>query len=270
MRYLRFVQLRGVQSVRHKERNVMRRLGLFAVSLFITLGLLQLTPAYGQFGDFLKSVKKVIGIGGELSEDKIVEGLKEALQVGTSTAVEIVSKVDGYYENPKIRIPAPGAIQKVEKLLRAAGFGAQLDAFEMSMNRAAEKAAPEAKDIFWDAIKQMSVSDARKILEGRDDEATLYFKDRTYDRLSEIFKPIVHKTMSDVEVTRKFQELDEKVHGMPFVGSLSLDLDQYVADGALEGLCSMLAEEEKKIRQDPAARVTDLLKEVFGSSSDGK
>jgi len=112
----------------------------------------------------------------------------------------------------------------------------------------------------------MSVSDARKILQGRDDEATRYFKDKTYDRLSEIFEPIVHKTMFEVGVTRKFQELDEKVRNMPFAGSLSFDLDQYVIDGALEGLFLMLVEEEKKIRQDPAARITDLLKEVFGSS----
>jgi len=238
----------------------------FVVLVIISLGILFASQAQGQFGDFLKSAKKAIGIGGELSEDKIVEGLKEALQIGTSNTVEIVSKVNGYYENPKIRIPAPGAIQKVEKLIRAAGFGTQLDAFEMSMNRAAEKAAPEAKDIFWDAIKQMSVSDAHKILQGRDDEATLYFKDKTHDRLSEIFEPIVHKAMFDVGVTRKFQELDEKVRSIPFIGSLSLDLDQYVVDGALEGLFLMLGEEEKKIRQDPVARVTDLLKEVFGSS----
>jgi len=105
----------------------------FVVLVIIALGILFASQAQGQFGDFLKSVKKAIGIGGELSEDKIVEGLKEALQVGTSNVVAIVSKVNGYYENPKIRIPAPGAIQKVEKLLRAAGFGTQLDAFKMSM-----------------------------------------------------------------------------------------------------------------------------------------
>jgi hypothetical protein len=139
-----------------------------------------------------------------------------------------------------------------------------VDAFEMSMNRAAEKAAPEAKSIFWDAIKQMNFSDARKILEGQDNEATLYFKEKTHGRLSEVFEPIVHNAMSQVGVTRKYQELDEKVRSVPFASILQFDLDAYVKDGALEGLFFMLSEEERKIRQDPAARVTDLLKETFG------
>ena len=110
----------------------------------------------------------------------------------------------------------------------------------------------------------MNVTDARKILEGSDNAATLYFKDKTYGRLSEIFKPIVHKSMSAVGVTEKYQELDQKMAGVPFVGSKMFDLDQYVNDKALDGLFVMVAEEEKKIRQNPAARVTDLLKEVFG------
>lgn len=234
------------------------------MSLFVTLGLLQPTPAYGQFGDFLKGIKKAVGIGEELPEAKIIEGLREALQIGTQNAVETVSQVGGYYENPKIKIPLPSAIQKVEKLLRAGGFGTQLDDFEMSMNRAAERAAPEARDIFRDAVKQMNFSDARKILQGRDNEATVYFKDKTYDRLSGIFKPIADNAMSEVGVTRKYREIDAKVRSMPFIGNLTFDLDQYVTDGALEGLFFMVAEEEKKIRQDPAARVTDLLKQVFG------
>lgn len=146
----------------------------------------------------------------------MIDGLKEALQIGTGNAVETVSQMGGYHENPEIKIPLPDAIQRVEKLVRAAGYGAQVDAFEMSMNRAAEKAAPEAKSIFWDAIKQMNFSDARKILEGQDNEATLYFKEKTYGRLSEVFEPIVHNAMSQVGVTRKYQELDEKVHERAF------------------------------------------------------
>ncbi len=153
----------------------------------------------------------------------------------------------------------------MEKLLRTAGYGPQVDAFDLSMNRAAEQAATEAKPIFWDAIKQMTFDDARRILDGKDNEATLYFRDKTENRLKEIFKPIVHKTMSRVGVTRRYQELDGAVRSIPFAGNLSFDLDQYVTDGALDGLFLMLAEEERKIRQDPAARVTDLLKEVFGS-----
>ncbi len=210
-------------------------------------------------------MKKAVGLGGgKLSEKKIIEGLKEALQIGTGKAVKIVSKADGYYKNPKIKIPLPGAVKKVEKVLRGIGYGSQVDAFELSMNQAAEQAAPEAKAIFWDTIKKMSFADARKILEGKEDEATTYFKEKTQDRLSETFKPIIHKAMSKVGATRYYQNLETKVRSLPFAGSLNLDLDQYVTGGALDGLFLMLAEEERKIRQDPAARVTDLLKEVFG------
>jgi len=237
---------------------------LLFMSILMVLVIGQFTQAQSQFGDLLKGAQKALGLGGDLSESRIIDGLKEALQIGTGNAVEAVSQVGGYYNNPKIKIPLPGSMQKVEKLLRAAGLGNHLDAFETSMNQAAEKAAPEAKGIFWDAIKQMSFSDARKILEGRENEATLYFKDRTYNRLSDIFKPVVHKSMSEVGVTEKYQELDEKMASIPFVGSMGFDLDKYVNDKALDGLFLMLGEEEKKIRQNPAARVTDLLKEVFG------
>lgn len=211
-----------------------------------------------------EGIKKALE-GEKLSESKITQGLKEALQIGTGNAVEKTSQVDGYYGNPKIKIPLPGAVEKVEKLLRAVGYGPKVDAFELSMNRAAERAAPEAKALFWKAIKQMTFSDARKILNGRDNEATLYFKDKTSDRLQETFKPIVHEAMSEVGATRAYQDLDAKVRSIPLAGSLSFDLDQYVTDRALDGLFFVLAEEERKIRQDPAARVTDLLKKVFGS-----
>ena len=132
------------------------------------------------------------------------------------------------------------------------------------MNSAAEVAAPQARVIFLDAIKEMTISDAQSILDGPDDAATHYFKDKTYGRLGETFKPVVHKSMSEVGVTRNFQAIDEEARQMPFVDGFSFDLDQYVTDGALDGLFSMVAQEEKKIRRDPAARVTGLLKEVFG------
>jgi hypothetical protein len=234
------------------------------MATIVVLVLVPLAQAQSQFGDIFKKAQQALGGGGGLSESKIIDGLKEALQIGNANAVQTVSQVGGYYNNTKIRIPLPGSIQKVETLVRAAGFASEVDAFELSMNHAAEKAAPEAKSIFWDAVKQMNVTDARKILEGSDNAATLYFKDKTYGRLSEIFKPIVHKSMSAVGVTEKYQALDQKLAGMPFVGSKMFDLDQYVNDKALDGLFVMVAEEEKKIRQNPAARVTDLLKEVFG------
>ena len=244
----------------------MKRVRLLVSLMALLLGAIAFEQVDAGIGDFFKRAKDTVGGGGGLSESKIVDGLKEALQIGTGNAVTRVSEAGGYYDNPKIKIPLPGPVEKVEGLLRTAGYGAELDAFELSMNRAAEAAAPEAKSIFWDAIKGMTVDDAKKILNGRDNEATLYFKDKTYDRLSETFEPIVHTTMSEVGVTRKFQDLDEKARSMPFVGGFSFDLDEYVTNGSLDGLFFMVGEEEKKIRQDPAARVTDLLKEVFGGS----
>lgn len=200
-----------------------------------------------------------------LSDSKISEALKEVLEISTANAIERVSKMNGYYLDQKIRIPPPNAIQKVEKVLRALGHGPEVGAFELSMNRAAERAAPGAKGVFLEAIKEMTFSDTRKILNGRENEATLYFKNKCSDSLQKIFQPIVHKAMSEVDVTRAYQDLKAKAQGLPSAASLSFDLDQYVTHRALDGLFFVLAEEERKIRQDPAARVTDLLKKVFGS-----
>jgi len=221
--------------------------------------------AYAQkVGDVLKGLQKGVGGASTASNTDIVNGLKEALQIGTGNAVQIVSKVDGYYKNPKIRIPLPETVQKTEKILRAAGYGSKVDEFELSMNRAAEKAAPQAKGLFVDAIKQMTFTDAKKILNGRENEATLYFKEKTSPRLKEVSKPIVHQAMGDVGATKSYQNLEQSARSVPFAGSLAFDLDQYVTDQALDGLFLMVAEEEKKIRRDPMARSTDLLKKVFG------
>ena len=213
--------------------------------------------------DYLKGAQQTLGGSGALTNDQIIAGLKEALEVGTQKAVALVSKPDGYYKNPDIKIPLPESVQKVEKLLRAAGYGEKVDDFELSMNRAAERAAPEAQSIFGDAIKQMTFDDAKKILNGPDNSATLYFEDKTANRLQEIFKPIVKDAMGAVGVTRSYQELNTRAQSMPFSRSISFDLDQYVTDGSLKGIFKMLAEEEKQIRTQPAARVTDLLKKVF-------
>lgn len=238
---------------------------ILVLSSLMCLVTIQALPARAELKDFLKGIGETFLGGGELSEGKIVNGLKEALEIGTTNAVQFVSRVDGYYKNPKISIPLPDSVQKVEGVLTAVGYGPKVDAFKLSMNRAAERAAPEAKAIFIDAIKQMSFGDARKILQGRDNEATLYFEDKTRGRLHELFKPTVNTAMSEVGVTRSYQDLDAKVRSIPFAERLSFDLDKYVTNKALDGLFFMMAEEERKIREDPAARVTDLLREVFGS-----
>jgi hypothetical protein len=237
----------------------------FVLIVFVAslVGYTSLTHA--KLDSFLKDIKNTLGFDQGLSTSKIIDGLKEALRVGSENAVSSLSRPGGYLDNPKIRIPLPESVQKVDGLLRAAGFGQQLDEFDLSMNRAAEVAAPKAKPIFWDAITGMTFEDARKILAGRENEATLYFKDQTQDPLKEVFKPIIHDSMSQVGATRKYQTLEDKLSKIPFAGDMNLSLDDYVTDKALDGLFYMLGQEEMKIRQDPAARVTDLLKEVFGN-----
>jgi hypothetical protein len=239
------------------------------VRVFLLMGMVLVflgSLAYAQqIGDVLKGLQKGIGGTSAASNTEIVNGLKEALQIGTENAVQTVSKLDGYYKNPKIRIPLPDSVQKTEKILRVAGYGSKVDEFELSMNRAAEKAAPQAKGLFMDAIKQMTFTDAKKILNGRENEATLYFKDKTSPRLREVSKPIVHQAMGEVGVTKSYQDLEQSARSVPFAGTFAFDLDQYVTDRALDGLFLMVAEEEKRIREDPMARTTDLLKKVFGS-----
>ncbi len=217
------------------------------------------------FQDYLRDAMKALGGGEGLTNEDVVGGLKEALEVGTRNAVRAVARTDGYFKNPQIKIPLPENVRRFEDLLRATGFGAQVDAFELSMNRAAERAAPEASSIFWDAIKQMTFTDARAILDGPDDAATQYFREKTADRLQARFEPITHQAMSEVGVTRSYQALDAKIQAIPFAETMRFDLDQYVTAKALDGLFWMLAEEEKKIRRDPAARVTTLLQKVFGA-----
>ena len=200
----------------------------FAIVVILVMG----SHLQAGYQDYLNDAMKVLGGGEGLTNDDIVDGLKEALEIGTRKAVETVSQTDGYFQNPLIRIPLPENVQKVEKLLRAGGLGSQVDAFELSMNRAAEQAAPESRAIFWDAIRQMTFADARGILDGPDDAATQYFRQKTSDQLQTLFKPITRQAMSEVGVTRSYQTLDAKIQTIPFADQMSLDLDQYVTDKA--------------------------------------
>lgn len=241
----------------------MKPVGKFILLLFISSICLPIPSGSADFRDFFRDIQNNISGVDSISENEIIEGLKQALEIGTSNSVKMVSALNGYYQNPEIRIPLPGSVQKVKKLLVMAGYEEKVDAFELSMNRAAEQAASSAKDLFLETIRQMTFSDARKILNGRDNEATLYFEDRTRDQLFKKFEPIVHSNMSEVGVTRSYQDLNNRIKDIPFADPVSFDLDKYVTDKALNGLFLMLAEEERKIRQDPAARVTELLRKIF-------
>jgi hypothetical protein len=201
----------------------------------------------------------------KLSNGDIVAGLKEALQVGTVNTVDLTGKVDGYFGNAAIKILLPEQIRTVETGLRALGQGERVDEFVLAMNRAAEQAAPAAKDIFWGAIKSMSFDDARKILTGGDTAATDYFRAKTTDTLTAAFRPVVKDTMDKVGVVQQYNQLQSAYKSVPFASALpSFDVETYVVGKALDGLFLVLAEQEKKIRTDPAAQVTDILKKVFG------
>ena len=214
----------------------------------------------------LEDVMKKAGgtSSGGTDEKTTASGLKQALSIGTQNAVKIVSRKDGYFGNQAIKILMPDKIQKVGNVLGKIGYQKQVDAFVLSMNRAAEKAAPKAKAIFIDAIKGMSISDAKKILGGGDTAATEYFKEKTSAKLYNEFKPVISSSMNQVGCTRAYKEMMGKYESVPFVPKQSLDLDHYVTNKAMDGLFYMVGQEEKKIRTDPAAQVTDLLKTVFG------
>jgi ribosomal protein L22 len=198
-----------------------------------------------------------------LDDPTIASGLKEALSIGTKNAVGLVSQLNGYFGNEAIKILLPDKVQQAAELLRTLGYRKQVDEFILSMNRAAEKAAPKAASHFADAIRGMSIEDARKILDGKDRAATDYFQSRTSAQLYDAFKPTVSESMSKVEVTRAYQAMIGKIPVLSLVKPESVDLDRYVTTKALEGLFHMVGEEEVKIRANPVARTTDLLKKVF-------
>ena len=204
--------------------------------------------------------------GGASSDDKVAAGLKEALEIGTGNAVTSTGKPDGFFKNAAIKILMPDKLRKLDKGLRAVGLGSQLDAFVLSMNRAAERAAPSAKSIFKEALTKMTFSDAKRILRGGDTAATEYFRDKTSELLTASFLPIVSSSLGEVGATKNYKDLVGRYSALPLVSAPSLDLDQYVTGKSLEGLSHMLGEEERKIRKDPAARVTKLLKDVFSQS----
>ncbi len=230
----------------------------------VTVILLTTSSASAQLDKIFKGLTGTMGGQGELSDVKIGSGLKEALKVGTENTVNLTGKTDGYFLNQAIKILMPEKLQTLEKGLRVVGYGPKVDEFVLSMNRSAERAAPFAKQIFWDAIGEMTFEDARRILSGNETAATQYFKGKTTGKLTTAFQPVVEKSMNEVGVTRQYNELVGQSQKIPFVKSETVDINRYVVTRALDGLFLVLGEEERKIRTNPAARVTDLLKEVFG------
>jgi len=235
------------------------------------------SPVYAQsWSDLTKGVvkevtKQVTGEGGSssgmmgLSTEDITAGLKEALRVGSEKVVSQVGQADGYLGDPAIHIPLPDTLNTVHQTLNKFGFGALTQDVETRINRAAEAAAPEAKEVFWTAIQSMTLDDAKKILDGPKDAATQYFQRTMSAPLTERFTPIVESSLSQVGAIQAFDAMISQYKTVPFVPDVKTDLTAYSVSKALEGLFHYMAAEEAAIRTNPAARTTDLLKKVFAS-----
>jgi hypothetical protein len=239
---------------------------LFLAAFFF---LLTLSPCQaGFFNDLSRRLQPQIEQQSSLDDSTIVKGLKEALATGTERAVAAVAKTDGYFSNDLIKILLPDKVQQAANVIGALGYQRQVDEVVLTMNRAAEKAAPNAAAFFGDAIRQMSVEDAKGILSGGDTAATDFFDRKTRSQLFASFKPTVATNMNKTGATRAYKEMIGKYDISPLAamaGVPSVDLDTYVTNKALDGLFKMIAEEEKKIRTNPAARTTDILRKVFGN-----
>src|SRR5687768_13658256 len=230
------------------------------IFFMLIIGLIQTSNAQIN----LNKLKKALG-GESVSTEEVAKGLKEALTNGVSKGSDLVSQVDGYFKNPEIKIPFPPEVKQVESRLRQVGLGNEVDRFILTLNRGAEDAAKEAKPIFVEAVRQMTIQDAWGILKGEKDAATQYLKRTTSSILKEKFKPIIQNSLNKVNATKYYGDLVSSYNKIPLVQKVNPDLDEYATDKAIEGLFVMIAKEEKNIRENPLARTSDLLKKVFGS-----
>ncbi len=214
--------------------------------------------------NILNQVVNSVTGGGGLSNDQIIKGLKEALNVGTNNSTASASKLDGFYKNPKIKIPFPPQAKNMEKQLRGIGMGKEVDKFTKTLNRAAEDAAKKAAPIFIDAITKMTINDGLQILNGGNDAATNYLKGASGAALKAAFLPVVKASLEKVQITKYWTPLTKTYNKLPLSNKVNTDLNDYVTQRATEGLFKLIADEELKIRTDPQARINDILKKVFG------
>lgn len=235
----------------------MSRLLLLLSIFFVSCTSTQINQALGDLNKSMNGDKP-------LTTAEVAEGLKEALINGISNGSDQASQLDGYFKNARIKIPFPPDVKRVEDRLRQIGLGSEVDKFIMTLNRGAEDAAKEAKPIFIAAIKQMTIQDAWGILRGDENAATEYLKRTTSAQLYEKFHPVISNSLNKVNATKYYGDLVNTYNKIPMVEKVNPDLNDYATNKAMEGLFLLIADEEKKIRQDPVARTTDLLKRVFG------
>ncbi len=201
---------------------------------------------------------------GAPTKDEISRGIREALIVGTQNTVEKTSQLNGFYNNPLIRIPFPPEAQKAEQTVRSLGLDKQVDQFVKTLNRGAEEASKKATPIFISAIKQMTLRDVYDIWQGENNAATRYLRNTTERRLKREFRPVIKEALDKVELTRYWNPVVSTYNKIPLVDKVNPNLDEYVLTETLDGLFLVIAQEEAKIREDPVARVSEILRKVFG------
>lgn len=243
---------------KRRRRQLVRR-SVFSWTILVVLALAFLTLGCAPLLEGLESA-----VSAPSDRSTPADALREALRVGTARTVEALGASGGYLDHPQLRIGVPHKVEKIAKALRAIGLGKLVDDFETSMNRAAEQAAPLAKPVFMDAISEMSFEDALTILRGSSHEATDYFRAKTSARLTDLFQPKVSEQLASVGATRRFDELMDRASKLPLIKRPPLDLASYVTEEALDGLFDRLGREEVRIREDPVARSTAILKRWFG------
>ncbi len=241
------------------------------LSVAVVLSCALTGAAQAQF-DIIKSAKEALGsLGGStegasaLTDAEIGDGLIEALRVGTERVVGQVGTADGYNLDPDIHIPLPGVLKDVQKVLKTIGMSSLADDLELRLNRAAEAAAPEAKELFWQAISEMTLDDVRQIYDGPDDAATHYFQGKMTPPLAKRMQPVVDRSLADVGAIQSYDNMMRQYKSVPFVPDVKADLTSYVIEKAMDGLFYYVAKEEAAIRNNPAARTTELLQKVFGA-----
>ena len=201
----------------------------------------------------------------QLSESDAALGVRQALERGAVSAVGLLGRTDGFLGNPKVRIELPGMLKDAARLLRATGQGQRVDELEIAMNRAAEAAVPQARTLLVNAVKSMSIEDARKVVSGGEDAATRFFETKTREPLGAQFLPIVTRATQKVSLAEKYNRFASRAAGVGLLKGDQVSLEQHVTSRALDGLFFMIGEEERKIRRDPVGAGTALLRRVFGS-----
>lgn len=211
-----------------------------------------------------QTIGEVLGQG--LTAEEVSAGLKEALSKGATKGAQVASKTNGYYKNAKIRIPIPPEMEEVERTLRQVGLGDEVDNFIVTLNRGAEEAAKKAAPIFVDAIKSMTIKDAWGILKGDDNAATAYLVRTTSPKLKVEFRPVIEDALKKVNATKYYSDIVNTYNRIPGVTKINPDLTDYATEKAIEGLFVLVAEEEANIRENPAARTSELLRRVFSQA----